>query len=159
VARITTRYELGLRLWSRAHSHPHPQGYEVPALNFTLTKIIVADIDAMEQFYIRTLGLSRIAYLEHGEGDTAFKEVILGTADASQVAAKISFVQYLAKASPTPGEAIVAFMVDDVAAVLAAMCDAGGAVAVPVQDIPEHRLKLAYVTDPEGHMVEIMQAL
>lgn len=129
------------------------------ALNFALTKIHVSDIDTAERFYTETLGLVQTARLEVGEGEYAFKEAILSIPSASIDGAKLGLVQYLSKPAPAPGEAVFAFMVDDVERVASTMVKAGGTIVSPVREIPEHHLKLAYVADPEGHVVEIMQLI
>ncbi|HEY4547202.1 MAG TPA: VOC family protein [Pedomonas sp.] len=129
------------------------------ALSFALAKIIVGDLDAVEKFYTSTLGLTRAAYIEFGEGPGQLQEVILAVPGGGPTDVKLHLVRYPNNPAPVPGEAIVGFMVDDVEATAAAMIAAGGRIVAPVQEIPEHRLKLAFVADVEGHTVEILQAL
>jgi predicted enzyme related to lactoylglutathione lyase len=128
-------------------------------LNLALTKIVVADVEAQERFYTQALGLTRTAYIEQGEGEAHIREAILGVAGAQLGMAQLSLVQYVGRAAPPPGEAIIAFMSNDLEATIAAMVEAGGQIVVPVQEVPEHGLKLAFVIDPEGHTVEILQTL
>ncbi len=129
------------------------------ALSFALTKIIVADIDAMERFYMDCLGLVSAARLQIGVGEGAMKESILDVPNGEASAAKLGLVQYLNKPAPSLGEAVVVFMVDDVEQMAAKMLAAGGKIIHPITEIAEHHLKLAYVADPEGHVVEIMQSV
>jgi lactoylglutathione lyase len=131
----------------------------MPALNFAFTKMVVADLAAAEHFYTSTLGLTRLTYIEFGEGSHALKEVILSIAGADPQVARLNLIHYPSRPTPAPGEAIFGFMVDDIEAALEAMIAAGGQIAVPLQDVPEHSLRLAFIADPEGHMVEILQAL
>ena len=129
------------------------------ALSFAFTKIVVADLNAAEQFYTRTLGLSRVTYIEFGEGLGQLQEVILTVPNGAAGAAQLNLIRYPNKPIPAPGETVIGFMVNDVDATVAAMTDAGARVTVPVVEMTDHRLKLAYVTDLDGHIIEIIQTL
>lgn len=131
----------------------------MPALSFAFTKIIVADLDASEQFYIQALGLSRVTYIEFGEGIGRLQEVVLAVPNDTSGGAHLQLIHYPNKPVPAPGETVIGFMVDNVDATVAAMTGAGARVTVPVMDMPDHRLKLAYVTDLDGHIIELLQAL
>lgn len=127
------------------------------ALSFAFTKIIVADLDASEQFYSQTLGLSRVTYIEFGEGVGHLQEVVLAMPNGSADAAQLNLIHFPNKPMPAPGATVIGFMVADVDATVAAMTGAGGSVTVPALEMAEHRLKLAYVTDIDGHIIEILQ--
>ena len=47
----------------------------------------------------------------------------------------------------------------DLDAAIAAAVAGGGSVAVEPVEIPQHKLRLAYVADPEGHLLELLQSL
>jgi predicted enzyme related to lactoylglutathione lyase len=127
--------------------------------NFALTKIAVADLEEQERFYTRALGLVRTAYIEHGEGEAQLKEAILGVPNAPVGAAQLSLVRYASKPVPPLGEAVTVFVTDDVEATISVVVEAGGRVVVPVQEIADHRVKLAFAVDPEGHTIEFIQNL
>jgi predicted enzyme related to lactoylglutathione lyase len=55
-----------------------------------------------------------------------------------------------------PGEAWLAFRVSDVDRILTAMRESGGKILRPAQDRPEHNVRAAVVSDPEGHVIEIV---
>lgn len=124
-------------------------------LSFAFTKIVVADLDTSEQFYSRTLGLERLAYIEFGEGPGQLQEVILAVPGGAQ----LNLVRYPNKPMLAPGETVIGFMVDDVDETVATMGDAGARITVPVLEMPDHRLKLAYVADIDGHIIELIQTL
>lgn len=126
--------------------------------SFIFTKLMVRDIALLERFYVDVLGLGHLRRIEEGEGDHAFVEVFLSVGQAPG-GAQLVLMQYLNKPAPVPGEALIGLVVDDVDATLAAVQAAGGAVAVPAFTIPEHYLRMAYATDPEGHTLELMQFL
>ncbi len=128
-------------------------------LSFAFTKIVVADLDASEQFYSRTLGLERLAYIEFGEGPGQLQEVILAVPGGASGGAQLNLVRYPNKPMSAPSETVIGFMVDDVDETVAKMSDAGARITVPVLEMPDHRLKLAYVTDIDGHIIELIQTL
>lgn len=125
---------------------------------FPFTKIMVADIAGLERFYLDVLGLGHVRRIEEGEGDHAFIEVFLSVGQ-HKGGAQLVLMQYLNQPAPPPGEALLALMVDDLDATVAAVQAGGGAVTVPAFTIEAHHLRMAYVTDPEGHTLELMQVL
>ena len=124
---------------------------------FAFTKLIVGDIEQAERFYCSTLGFTRTATIEAGEGEGQLREFILSLGD--QRGPQLILIQYLNRPTPAPGESVLGFMVDDVPTSVDTMIAAGAKVVVPVTEVPEHGLKLAYVSDPQGHLIEILQPL
>jgi len=133
----------------------------MPALSFAFTKIVVTDLGAAEAFYTRTLGLSRVAFIEFGEGPSALREAVLSVPGGSPDRAQLNLICYPNRpvAAPTPKETVIGFMVDDVAATAATMTQAGAQITVPVTDLPDHGVKLAYLEGPEAQTIELLQPL
>jgi predicted enzyme related to lactoylglutathione lyase len=130
----------------------------LPVSSFPYTKIMVNDAASLERFYVDVLGLGHVRRIDEGAGEHAFIEIFL-SAGKQQGGAQLVLMQYLNRPAPTPGEALLAFMVDDLHATVAAVQGADGGVTVPAFDIDAHHLRMAYVTDPEGHTLELMQFL
>ena len=121
---------------------------------FAFVKIMVADVAAMERFYCDALGLivrTRIAVDQPGY---VIRETVLEVGDGRTL---LNLVQHLDRPCPPPGEAVIGLAVTDIEAVMKTCVDAGGHVRMPVTSVPEHRLKVAYVSDPEGHTLELLQ--
>jgi hypothetical protein len=57
------------------------------------------------------------------------------------------------------GEVILGFTTDDLAALLDRVRAAGGGVHAPIKQMPELGLRVAFATDPEGHLAELVQLL
>jgi len=123
---------------------------------YAFTKIIVADLAAMERFYCETLGLSVQTRIAVDKPGYVIRETVLVVGDSST---HLNLVQHLDRPCPPPGEAVVGFSVGDIDAVIAAATGAGGSVITPPVEIPEHQLKVAYIADPEGHVLELLQSL
>jgi lactoylglutathione lyase len=127
------------------------------ALGLAFAKIVVGDLPALERFYEAVFGTRVTARIVAGEGENALEEVILAMGDGG--GSSLILIRYPARPAPAPGELVVGLTVADVAASVEAAVAAGGAVVVPPVDVPEHGLRLAFVTDPEGHTLELVQPL
>jgi predicted enzyme related to lactoylglutathione lyase len=126
--------------------------------SFLFTKLMVRDIVKLERFYREVLGFAHVRRIEEGAGNHAFVEVFLSVGQAPG-GPQLVLMQYLNRPAPAPGEAVLGLMVDDVDETVTAVQAGGGGIAVPAFIIPEHFLRMAYVTDPEGHTLELMQML
>lgn len=125
--------------------------------SYAFTKIIVEDLVAMERFYCDTLGMTLRTRIEVDTPGYAIREAVLVVGDPNGTL--LNLVQYLDRPCPAPGEAVVGLFVDDMDAFIAAASAAGGTIVTPPTLVPEHQLKVAYVADPEGHMLELLQHL
>jgi predicted enzyme related to lactoylglutathione lyase len=123
---------------------------------YAFTKIIVADLAAMERFYCDTLGLRVQARIAVDKPGYVIRETVLVVGESGTL---LNLVQHLDRPCPAPGEAVVGLSVDDMDAVIDAATGAGGSVVTPPVDVPDHKLKIAYIADPEGHMLELLQPL
>lgn len=126
---------------------------------FSFTKIIVEDLPAAQNFYTQVLGLQVAGHLDLGEGKDLMNEVILRVAGAQPHSPYLILVNYPNRTCPAPGEATTGFVVDDLDAILAEAVAAGGGVEFPAADLPEHGLRVAYISDPQGHRIELLQVV
>ncbi len=122
---------------------------------FAYAKVVVRDSDALTPFYTEALGLTAAMRIEDGEGEHHFVEHFLSAGAGAPP--QVVLISYADRPAPTPGEAILALAVDDVDATLRAIEGAGGRTTVPAFDIPEHHMRMAYATDPEGHTLELIK--
>jgi len=121
---------------------------------FAFTKLHVADLPAMERFYCGCLGFTVTARVDIGADSYNLEELILAVPGGST---QLNLLHYRGRPVPPAGEAVIGFTVADLDAALAAIVAAGGMVTVEPTAIPEHQLRLAYVADPEGHTLELLQ--
>jgi catechol 2,3-dioxygenase-like lactoylglutathione lyase family enzyme len=56
-------------------------------------------------------------------------------------------------------EVILGFQTPDVTAFVQRVRDAGGAIVQDIKDMPEHGVRVAFVTDVEGHLIEVVELL
>jgi len=126
------------------------------AIAFALARFKVADLAGLEKFYTRALGFTVTTRADEGEGEQELHEIFLGLGGAQP---QFALIHYPNQPTPQPGEAMVALIVDDLEATIAAVQAEGGRDVTGVIPVPEYKMKLAFVTDPEGHMIELMQML
>jgi len=58
---------------------------------------------------------------------------------------------------PASGEIIVGFASADAQGLVDRAVAAGGTVREALRDAPAHSLKVAFVADPEGHLIEVIE--
>jgi predicted enzyme related to lactoylglutathione lyase len=124
---------------------------------FSFTKIQVKDIGFAETFYSDGLGLEVVGRVNFGEGEQMMVEVIMALPGARPPSPNLILISYPNAACPIPGEATTGFMVENLEAALDKATAAGAAIDVPITEIAEHRLRLAYILDPQGHRIELLQ--
>lgn len=125
---------------------------------FHATKLVVADVEASERFYL-ALGL-KLASRNLGGEDVVRQQQswLSATGDmASHVLILSRFVELPAPVRPAyPGEIWTCFRVSDVDATVAAALAAGGTCLRAGEDRPEHGVRAAVIADIEGHHIELV---
>ena len=122
--------------------------------SFALTKLHVMDIPKMEKFYCGCLGFEVSARLDLDEQSGNLEELMLTMKGGSTA---LNLANYRDRPAAPTGEAVIGLHVTDLDATVAAMVAAGGTVTVEPMDMPEHKLRLAFVSDPEGHWIELLE--
>ena len=124
-------------------------------MTYMFAKTFVADLEKMAAFYEEVLGL--IPFQRH-------QDLMLGR-PISEIMYQASYsggpaftmISYTDGNPPPPGEAVQGFVSTD----LAATCDRarahGGTVPEPIKEIPEYGIKVAFILDPEGHILEVIE--
>lgn len=125
---------------------------------FTFTKIVVADLDRAVPFYRDVIGLKLLRRFTAPDGDYAQEEAIMAVPGRKD-GPMLLLVRYLKKPAPPAGSAWTGFAVADLPALIAAVENGGGTIVVPMHDVPEHKLTVAVVADPEGHLIELTTQL
>lgn len=126
-------------------------------VSFNFSKLVVGDLDASAAFYGKVFHLREQARVEDAISGRSIREVMYEpTQDGGATFVLLAFDD---AAQPVGGEAIIGFTVDDLDAVLTAITASGGAVAEAVRDMPHLGIRVAFATDPEGHLLEIVQFL
>jgi predicted enzyme related to lactoylglutathione lyase len=128
-----------------------------PSASAAFTKLIVDDLEKMAAFYRQAYGLHAVQRVR-GEriGREEIDEIMLST-DPNMAYGSLVLLRYLGRGPSPNGEVILGFTTDDLPALLESVRAAGGAITVPLQEMPERKLRVAFATDPEGHLAELVQ--
>lgn len=119
-------------------------------------KLMVSDADALAPFYRDVFGMTEAGRFDGLHTEEPHLEIFLKSQTDSGTQ-QIALMHYVDRPTPTPGEAAISFMVDDVDTVVSAALAAGGAIKRAAETLEEHKFRYAIVTDPDGHSIEIMQ--
>ena len=130
-----------------------------PNTNFSFTKLIVHDLEKLAAFYREVYGLHAVNRVR-GEsiGGEEIDEIML-SADSKAPFGSFVLLKYLGRAPSPTGELILGFTTDDLPALLDRVRAAGGGVHAPIKEMPELKIRVAFATDPEGHLAELVQVL
>jgi len=125
--------------------------------HFAFTKLVVADLDKSAAFYESVFALTVQARIDAVIAGRAITEIVYNqTAKGGG-----NFVLLAFHDAPTPaaGEAIIGFVTGEIDATVARAVAAGGTVLQAAADAPQHGIRVGFVADPEGHMIEVLQPL
>lgn len=130
-----------------------------PDASFAFTKLIVRDLEGLAAFYRDVYGLHAVRRVR-GEsiGDEEIDEILLSP-DPGAAWGSLVLLRYLGRGPSPNGESILGFTTGDLPALLERVRAAGGRVHAPIQEMPERKLRVAFATDPEGHLAELVQLL
>jgi predicted enzyme related to lactoylglutathione lyase len=131
----------------------------MPSTSFGFTKLIVHELEAMAAFYRDVYGLHAVNRVT-GEsiGGEPIDEIMLSPDPKAQWSSLV-LLKYVARAPSPSGEVILGFTTDDLPGLLERVRKAGGAVTVPIEELPHLGVRVAFATDPEGHLAELVQVI
>ena len=146
------------------------------SIRYGHTSIVAQDWRRLAEFYASVFGCEMVpperaldaAWLGEGVGvpGAALSGVHLRLPGCGPDGPTLEIFQYAQGLPPAPrvanraGYGHIAFMVDDVAAALAAVCAAGGSAAgrVATGEVPgKGSLTFVYAADPEGNLIELQR--
>ncbi|WP_196221857.1 VOC family protein [Sphingobium sp. CAP-1] len=128
-------------------------------MGFGFTKLIVSDVDSLFRFYARVFGLAEVARVQQGDGADALDEIIMGAAGTGYATPTLVLQRYPNRPVPAPGEATLGFVVPNVDATVATALSAGGSIHRAAQTQSHHGVKVAFIKDSDGHLIEVVQML
>jgi predicted enzyme related to lactoylglutathione lyase len=128
--------------------------------HFGFCKLIVDDLERAAQFYRQVFGIADWARVTKDHSATTggpIDEITFRpTANGGP---SLTLLKLLDKATPPLGETVLGFITSDLAALLDRATAAGGRIASPIEEQSEHRVKVAFIKDPEGHLIEVVELI
>ena len=122
---------------------------------FAFTKILVNDLEAQFAFYSAVFGRVVRTRYEFDDRADPLAEIIMTSADGSEQS--LVLLHYKNQPAPAPGSAVIGFQVTGIEDVVRRAEAAGGTVTEPPKAMPEIGIKVAFVHDPEGHVLELYE--
>lgn len=133
---------------------------QVTKPRFSFTKVIVDDLDRPAAFYKSVFGMRELARIQDAlTPERPIEEIILSLADDMAGEPPLILFKFLGEAPPAASDVILGFAVPDVDAVVERVKSAGGKVVREPRDQPEHGVRVAFATDCDGRLLEIVQML
>ncbi len=90
-------------------------------------------------------------------GGRAIEEVLFKP--TGEGGATFVLFKFLDRDLPASEEVIIGFQTPDVTAFVDRVRRAGGSVVLDVEEKAAHGVKVAFVKDPEGHLIEVVELL
>jgi predicted enzyme related to lactoylglutathione lyase len=131
----------------------------MPNATFSFTKLIVHDLEKLSAFYREVFGLHQVNRVR-GEsiGGEEIDEIMLSPDPKAQWSSLV-LLRYVGRKPSPNGEVILGFTTDDLPALLDRVRAAGGSVHAAMKELPHLGVRVAFTTDPEGHLAELVQVL
>jgi predicted enzyme related to lactoylglutathione lyase len=124
--------------------------------HFGFCKLVVDDLDRAAAFYRAVFGLVDWQRLAHENSATTGGPIDEITFHATDMGGpSLTLIKFVDRGPPPVGETVLGFHTTDLEALVERARVAGGVLARPIRDLPEHGLKVGFVADPEGHLIEI----
>jgi catechol 2,3-dioxygenase-like lactoylglutathione lyase family enzyme len=128
---------------------------EARKANFNFSKLVVRDLDRCAAFYRDVCGLTEIARVDADIAGRPIREIMYHP--TSEGGAQFVLLTFPNEAPPPAGEMIVGMQTADLAAFLERAQKAGGKVEQAPRIIEDYKVKVAFVRDVEGHLIEVVQ--
>jgi predicted enzyme related to lactoylglutathione lyase len=129
---------------------------EAPA-HFSCTKLVVADLEKACAFYKAVFGLTEQNRVTAAIEGRPISEIMFNP--TAPGGATFVLLAYTDTPTPSLSESITLFITPDLAGLLKKARAAGGQVVDEMRDMPEHGVKVAFVRDVEGHLIEVVELL
>ncbi len=145
---------------ARAHADdaqpPAASAAPAPASHFGFTKLIVGDLDKSAAFYEAACQLVRQTRIDTESAGRKLSEILYQP--TAPGGATFVLIHYYDSPKPTTGELVLGFNTGDIDAFVARAAAAGGTIERAPYAIAEMKIRVAFVRDVEGHVIEVVQA-
>jgi catechol 2,3-dioxygenase-like lactoylglutathione lyase family enzyme len=125
--------------------------------HFGFTKLIVGDLERSADFYTSVCELTELARVDAAIEGRRISEIMFNA--TGQGGATFVLLTYRDTPKPSSNEVILGFITKNVHAFVERAKAAGGSVAQEVESQPQHGVKVAFVRDVEGHLIEVVELL
>jgi predicted enzyme related to lactoylglutathione lyase len=121
--------------------------------SFGFTKLVVADLEAMTDYYCAVYGMTELDRIEAVVGSENIVQTVLTSGPGSL----LLLIRYDRRKPPEVGEVLLGFFCDNVDETIRRCETAGGQVLIGAKT--HSNLRNAFLADPEGHITEVVELL
>jgi predicted enzyme related to lactoylglutathione lyase len=125
--------------------------------HFGFTKLLVADLDESAAFYRAVFGLQETGRIESEIAGRAIEEILFSP--TGEGAATFVLLKYADTSAASDSEVILGFITGDIDALTQRAVAAGGTIRREALEYPDLHVKVAFVADNEGHLLEFVQPM
>jgi predicted enzyme related to lactoylglutathione lyase len=125
--------------------------------HFAFTKFVVADLEASAAFYTDVFGVQEQRRVKDDIGGRAIEEILFES--TAPGGASFVLLHFADTPEPATGSVIGGFLTDDIDELFPRAVAAGATVVEPPHDAPEHGVRVGFLADRDGHLLEICQLL
>jgi len=125
--------------------------------HFGFTKLVVGDLEKSAAFYQATFGLAQQTRIDTESAGRKLAEILFRP--TAPGGATFVLIHFYDTTKPVQGELILGFNTDDIDALVARAEAAGGTIDRAPYAIPEMKIRVAFVRDVEGHLIEVVQTV
>jgi lactoylglutathione lyase len=129
----------------------------VSPAHFAFTKLVVADLEASANFYKAVAGLEEDYRVDESIGDRKISEILFKPNFPG--AGIFVLFKFLDRDKPENEEVLLGFITDNADAFAERAVAHGGSVVQKAVDMPKHGVRVAFVKDNEGHLLEVVEML
>jgi predicted enzyme related to lactoylglutathione lyase len=122
---------------------------------YSFTKLVVRDLEAMARYYADVYDLTELQRVQAAIAGVPIDEIILGQDGAY---GGLILLNWVGQDPPPTGEVILGFTTADLPALVERAVAAGGVIREAPRQVAEAGgLLVGFVTDPEGHLAEVVE--
>lgn len=128
-------------------------------ISFSFTKIIVDDLDRIADFYKNAMDFRE--YQRHGDevAGEAIEEIILIHGEEMGQGVPLIVWRFPDRDPPATSDCILGFQTNDLDTLVDKVVSAGGALVQAPWNNMEHGVRVAFMKDPDGRLLELVQLL
>jgi predicted enzyme related to lactoylglutathione lyase len=130
---------------------------DAPGAEFGFSKLVVGNLERSAAFYQAVCGLVEAGRYDAEIGGREIREILFRP--TSKGAGTLVLLSFVDDPRPGAGEAILGFSTPDLDAFVQRARAAGGSVFQAPKTIDDLKIRVAFVKDPEGHLLEVVQPL
>lgn len=130
-----------------------------PESTYAFTKIITGDLERTADFYKAVFDYHELQRVSADVAGEPIDEIIM--VRGADMAGEVTLVvwRWLQRAPPAASDVILGFITSDAEVVAARSVAAGGRLVQPPRDMPGHGVRVAFVEDVDGRLIEVVQML